>query len=164
MKVQPSDHQSLICACDRSGFGRHHQSSESKCFLIFFVLCFRLLEPSSTTGKGSRLPTLVLIPCVCLGKPCKGALVVAHDRSREKWENQEKDASPAKINGKIVFSGLRNPVRSLSRCSPRSKIVRHSQKTTNTRAAETAKLNVVCPETLSKVHAIGAGDVCAPGH
>ena len=32
---------------------------------------------------------------------------------------------------------------------------------TNTRAAKTGKLNVACPKTLSKVHAVGVGDLCA---
>ena len=35
---------------------------------------------------------------------------------------------------------------------------------TNKRAAKTGKLNVVCPKPLSKVHAIGVGDLCAPQH
>ena len=52
----------------------------------------------------------------------------------------------------------------LPRCLERSKIAGHSQKTTNTRAAKTAKLNVACPKTLSKVHAAGARDLCAAQH
>ena len=43
-------------------------------------------------------------------------------------------------------------------------MVGHSQKITNTRAATTAKLNVACPKTLSKKHAVGARDLCAPQH
>ena len=43
-------------------------------------------------------------------------------------------------------------------------MVGHSQKTTNTRAAKTGKLNVACPKILSKVHAVGVGDLCAPEH
>ena len=43
-------------------------------------------------------------------------------------------------------------------------MVGHSQKITNTRAAKTGKLKVACPKTLSKVHAVGVGDLCALQH
>ena len=57
-------------------------------------------------------------------------------------KNLEKVAQPAKINEKILFLDIRN------RCLAWSKIVGHSHKTTNPRAAKTAKLNVACPKTL----------------
>ena len=43
-------------------------------------------------------------------------------------------------------------------------MVEHSQKITNRGAAKTGKLNVACSKTLSKVHAVGAGDLCASQH
>ena len=83
---------------------------------------------------------------------------VVCDRSREQ------NAQPAKTSQKIVFSRLGNPRNNLTPCLARSKIVGHSQKTTNTRAARSAKLNVACSKTLSKVHAVGARDLRAPQH
>ena len=72
--------------------------------------------------------------------------------------------SQENVNGKNGFFDLRNPKKILGRCLARSKIVGLTQKFTNTRAAKTAKLNVACRKTLSKVHAVGATDLCVPQH
>ena len=56
------------------------------------------------------------------------------------------------------------PKKLLRRCLARFIIVGHTQKTRNTSAAKTAKLKLACPKTLSKVHAVGGRDLCAPQH
>ena len=81
---------------------------------------------------------------------------VAHNHSTEKQKSQEEDVQPEEINGKIVCSDLRNPQKKLYatvwRCR---KSIGHSHKTKNNGATTTVKLKVACPNTPSKVRAVG---------
>ena len=86
---------------------------------------------------------------------------IAAGKNKKKQEN---DAQPEKKMEKSFLPNSETPQKILCRRLARSKIIGHSDKTTDTRAATTAKLSVVCPKTLSKVHAVGARDLCAPQH
>ena len=89
--------------------------------------------------------------------------VVARDRSTEKNTKKETH-SQEELMETSFFPTSETPKNTLRRCLARSIIVGHTQKTMKTRAAETANLKLACPKTLSKVHAVGARDLCPPQH
>ena len=91
-------------------------------------------------------------------------LVGRRPRSQQRKKIKKKRPSQQKYFEKSRFLTSEIPHKFLRRCLARSKMIIHSQKMTNKRAAKTGKLNVACPKSLSKVHAIGVGDLCAPQH